>query len=87
MKTTYLKMILGTLILTTGIVFASCGAGNNMGSNGSATTGTDATYLNVPVNTNQRTSSDMNITPSDYTNSPQNRTIDTLQPKTEEAPR
>lgn len=85
MKTTYLKMSFGALILTTGLVFTSCGAGN-MGGDASKSEGGDATYLNVPVNTNQHTSSDMNITPSDYTNSPENRTVDTLQPKTEKAP-
>jgi len=86
MKTTNLKITLSGILLIAGVAFVSCGPGN-MGGDATKSEGADAINLNAPVNTNQRTSSDMNITPSDYTNSQESRSIDTIKPKTEAAPR
>jgi hypothetical protein len=86
MKITNLKISISAILLIAGVSFVSCGPGN-MGGDATKSEGADAINLNAPVNTNQRTSSDMNITPSDYTNSPESRSIDTIKPKTKAAPR
>ena len=81
MKTIYFKISLVAVLVTMSLNLTACGSGN-MGGDAKMSEGAGAANLNVPVNTNQHTSSDMNITPSDYTNNPETRSIDTIKPKT-----